>query len=109
MPEMWSVVARMGRWKEKDHDGAVAGCHARSMAVGVWLLHDFVVHELLELPFGEAMHQLAGLVSRLEVLAVLAYFVDMHLAEVSIIGPMRQVCKSLTTGVSNSYRFFHFV
>ena len=79
------------------------------MAVGVWLLHDFVVHELLELLLGEAVHQLAGLVSRLEVLAVLAYFVDMHLIEVSVVEPMRRVFKILTTGVSNSYKFFHFV
>lgn len=59
------------------------------MAVGVWLLYDFVVHELLELLLSEAVHQLAGLVSRLEVLAVLAYFVDMHLLEVSILEPRR--------------------
>lgn len=49
------------------------------MAVGVWFLHDLIVHELLELLLGEAVHQLASLVSCLEVLAVLAYFVDMHL------------------------------
>ena len=66
-----------GHWREKDHDGAER--HTRSMAVGVWLLHDLVVHELLELLLGEAVHQLASLVSCLEVLAVLAYFVDMHL------------------------------
>jgi hypothetical protein len=55
------------------------------MAIGVWLLHDFVVHELLNLLLGEAMHQLAGLVGRLEVLAALAYFVDMHLIVVSLV------------------------
>jgi len=59
------------------------------MAVGIWLLHDLVVHELLELLLGEAVHQLAGLVRCLEVLAVLAYFVDVHLREVSISEPMR--------------------
>jgi len=79
------------------------------MAIGVWLLHDLVVHEFLELLLGEAVHQLAGLVRRLEVLAVLAYFVDMHLREVSISKSMILGSKSLTTGVSNSYRFFHFV
>ena len=83
MTEMWSVVARMGDWRKKDHDGA--GRHTRSMAVGVWLLHDFVVHELLELLLGEAVHQLAGLVRRLEVLAALADFVDVHLRAVSAI------------------------
>ena len=59
------------------------------MAVGVWLLHDLVDHEFFELLLGEAMHQLASLVRRLEVLAVLAYFIDMHLLEVSIAGPKR--------------------
>jgi hypothetical protein len=53
------------------------------MAVGIRLLHDLVVHELLELLLGEAMHQLASLVCRLEMLAALAYFVDMHLIVVS--------------------------
>lgn len=60
--------------------------HLASVAVGVRLLHDFVVHKLLELLLGEAVHQLAGLVRRLEVLAVLAYFVDVHLHAVSAIG-----------------------
>ena len=55
------------------------------MAVGVWLLHDLVVHEFLELFFGEAMHQLARLVSCFEVLAALADFIHMHLREVNII------------------------
>jgi hypothetical protein len=63
--------------RQKDHDGASS--QTCSMAIGVWLLHDFVVHELLNLLLGEAVHQLAGLVCRLEVLAALAYFVDMHL------------------------------
>lgn len=58
------------------------------MAVGVWLFHDFFIHELLELLLGEAVHQLAGLVSCLEVLAVLAHFVDMNLREVSVAAPM---------------------
>jgi hypothetical protein len=107
MAEMWSVKARMGDWREKDHDGVVR--HTRSMAVGVWLLHDLVVHELLELLLGEAVHQLASLMCRLEVLAVLAYFVDVHLLEVSIAWPVRQAGKQFTTGVSNSYKFFHFV
>lgn len=49
------------------------------MAVRIWLLHDLVVHELFELFFGEAMHQFAGLMCRLKVLAALAYFVDVHL------------------------------
>jgi hypothetical protein len=35
------------------------------------------------------VHELAGLVSCLEVLAVLAYFVDMHLHEVSNTEPLR--------------------
>jgi hypothetical protein len=35
------------------------------------------------------MHQLAGLMSCLEVLTVLAYFVDMHLHEVSNTEPLR--------------------
>jgi hypothetical protein len=55
------------------------------VAVGIRLLHDLVVHELLNLLLGEAMHQLAGLVRRLEVLAALAYFVDMHLNEISLV------------------------
>ena len=38
---------------------------------------------------GEAVHQLAGLVSCFEMLAVLAYFIDMHLLEVSIAGAKR--------------------
>jgi len=81
-------VARTGHWGEKkDHDGAER--HTRSMAVGVWLLHDLVVHELLELLLGEAVHQLARLVSCLEVLAVLAYFVDMHLIGISVAEPIR--------------------
>ena len=79
------------------------------MAIRVWLLHDLVVHELLKLLLGEAVHQLAGLVSCLEVLTIFAYFVNMHLREVSIAGPMRRIRRSLTTGVSNSYKFFHFV
>jgi hypothetical protein len=54
-------------------------CHQESMSVRVWLLHDLVVHELLELLLAEAMHQLARLVRRLEVLAVLAHFVDVYL------------------------------
>jgi hypothetical protein len=65
------------------------------MAVGVRLLHDLVVHELLELFFGEAMHQLAGLVCRLEMLATLSYFVDVHLIVVS----RRSCCKKC----SNAY------
>ena len=56
---MWSVVAQMGYWREKDHDGTER--YTRSMAVGVWLFHDFFVHQLLELLLGEAVHQLAGL------------------------------------------------
>ena len=87
MAEMWSVVAQMGDLREKDHDGAER--HTRSMAVGVWLLHDFVVHELLELLLSEAVHQLASLMGCLEVLAVLAYFVDMHLIEISTTEPIR--------------------
>ena len=79
------------------------------MAVGVWLLHDLVVHKLLELLLGEAVHQLASLMGCLEVLAVLAHFVDMYLIEISIADPIRKVSRCLTTGVSNSYRFFHFV
>ena len=59
MAEMWSVVAQMGDLREKDHDGAER--RTRSMAVGVWLFHDFFVHQLLELLLGEAVHQLAGL------------------------------------------------
>jgi hypothetical protein len=54
-------------------------CHQKSMSVRVWLLHDLVVHEFFELLLGEAMHQLARLVRRLEGLAVLAYFVDVNL------------------------------
>jgi hypothetical protein len=79
------------------------------MAVGVWLLHDLVVHELLELLLGEAVHQLASLMCRLEVLAALAYFVDMHLVVVSRRCLLQQNARMLTTGVSNSYRFFHLV
>lgn len=48
-----------GRFERKDHDGAER--RTRSMAVGVWLFHDFFVHQLLELLLGEAVHQLAGL------------------------------------------------
>ena len=59
------------------------------MAVRVWFLHDLVVHDLFELLLGEAVHQLAGLVSCFEMLAVLAYFIDMHLLEVSIAGAKR--------------------
>lgn len=81
------------------------------MAVGVRLLHDFVVYELLELLLGEAMHQLAGLMRRLEVLAVLAHFVDVDLHLVSVLFGSASIRETdaLTTGVSNSYSFFHLV
>lgn len=55
------------------------------MAVGVGLFHDLVVHELLELLLGEAVHQLASLVCCFEMMAVLAYFVDVYLRMVSIV------------------------
>jgi hypothetical protein len=54
-------------------------CHVKSMSVRVWFFHDLVVHELFELLLGEAMHQFARLMCRLEVLAVLAHFVDVYL------------------------------
>jgi hypothetical protein len=40
--------------RQKDHDGA--NSQTRSMAVRIRLLHDFVVHELVNLLLGEAMH-----------------------------------------------------
>jgi hypothetical protein len=56
-----------------------AACHEELMSIRIWLLHDLVVHELFELLLSEAMHQLARLVRRLKVLAVLAHFVDVYL------------------------------
>lgn len=85
-----------------------ASCLIGSMAVGVGLLHDLVVHELLELLLSETVHQLAGCMGGLKVLAILAHFVDVYLVGLAWIC-YKQECTILTTGVSNSYRFFHLV
>lgn len=68
----------------RDRDGCNNEINA-SMRVRVGLLHNLLVHELLQLLLGKTMHQFACLVGRLEVLAVLAHFVDMHLFLLAVV------------------------